>query len=477
MADADPRDSRIVELERENAEHRTIIAVQAARIVELEEAIRKLTAKLGQNSLNSSLPPSRDNSDARKKRRSRGKRKRKRGGQNGHKGANRELRPAEEADEIVDHVPDRCGDCGRRLRGLDPDPQRRQIVELPPIKTHLTEHRFHSLPCECGAVTRADTPPELRHGDFGPHLCALVSLLGGGYRMSKRNIRSLLSDVLGIEVSLGAVSNIEARASEELAALHDEALRRIRSSPFVNMDETPWSEGRGSAWLWVATTCEVAYFRIAPERSAAIVEQILGEDFGGIVGNDRAKAYLVIDPEKRQICWFHLGRNFQSKIELGGADARFGRQMRAFERRLWRAQHLFEAGSIDRSSYDRRMKMLRGEVHRAIVGWAASGDPKLGVAAMATNLLQLEPALWTFVDNPHVEPTNNLAERDIRHPVIWRRSSFGTDSSRGSRFVERILTVVATCRKQARSPFRFLADFLTAAWAGHACPPLIHNTS
>jgi transposase len=238
------------------------------------------------------------------------------------------------------------------------------------------------------------------------------------------------------------------------------------------MDETPWVESRESAWLWVATTHEAALYLIAPERSAAIVRQILGEEFSGIVGSDRAKAYLIIDPEKRQLCWFHLGRNFQSKIELGGEDAVFGRQMRAFESRLWRAQHLLEAGKIDRASYDRRMKMLRGEVQRAIEGWAATApDPTVGVGAMCHNLVELEPALWNFVEHPGVCPTNNRAERDIRMPVIWRRSSFGTDSQRGSRFVERILTVVATCRKQARSSFRFLADFLSSVWGPHPQHP------
>ncbi len=153
-----------------------------------------------------------------------------------------------------------------------------------------------------------------------------------------------------------------------------------------------------------------------------------------------SKAYLVINPERRQLCWFHLGRNFQSKIEPGGDDAIFGRRMRAFERRLWRAQHLLESGSIDRVSYDRRMKMLRGEVLRALEGYAAAAaDPTVGVGAMCHNLLAREPALWKFVDHPGVAPTNNRAERDVRRPVIWRRSSFGSDSPRGSRFVERVL--------------------------------------
>lgn len=388
--------------------------------------------------------------------------------------------PPDQVDAIVDHKPSHCGACDRRLGGTDPEPRRRQVFELPELKAQVTEHRFHSLSCDCGAVTHAPTPPELQHGDCGPRMSAFVAGLSGRYRVSKRNIQSLLGDVFGITVSLGLVPKIEARVSAAIAPLYDQVQQRVRVSAFVNMDETPWVECRDSAWLWVATTHEAALYRIAPERSAAIVKQILGEDFSGIVGSDRAKAYLVIDPEQRQLCWFHLGRNFQSKIELGGQDAVFGHQMRAFESRLWRAQHLLEAGKIDRDGYNRRMKLLRAEVHRAIEAWAAAApDPTVGVGAMCHNLAKLEPALWAFVDHPGVAPTNNRAERDIRHPVVWRRSSFGTDSPRGSRFVERILTVVATCRKQARSAFRFLADFLSSTWAAQPqlAPRLLPDSS
>lgn len=476
MEKPDPRDRRIAELEALVEHQAATIARLEARIKELEGVVAKLTAKLGQNSLNSSLPPSRDSGEARRGRPKKGKGKRRRGGQKGHVGAKRTLVPQDEVDELVLCIPETCDKCGDRLDGHDPEPLRRQIVELPPVKPHVTEHQFHSLKCRCGAVTRMPVPPRLQHGDFGPRLCALISLLSGAYRLSKRSIQTLLSEVLEINVALGSVSNIEARTSRALESAHGAALQEIRSAPFVNMDETSWSEGNSSCWLWVATTSDVAYYRIAPDRSASVVGDILGEAFAGIVGNDRAKAYLVLEPEQRQLCWFHLGRNFQSKIELGGQDATFGRQMRAFERRLWRTQHLFEAGELERATYTRRMKMLRGEVFRALSSWASSGDPRVGVAAMSTNLLKLESAMWTFVDNPHVDPTNNRAERDIRHPVVWRRSSFGTDSESGSRFVERILTTVATCRKQRRSPFRFLTDVLTAVWAGREPAQLIPNT-
>lgn len=458
------KDRRIAELEEQ-------VRALEEQVRVLSAQVRDLLAQLGRNSNNSSLPPSRDGVDARAQRVRKPKSKRSRGGQKGHRRAMREMVPPERVDEVVEVKPTKCGDCGRALGGEDPEPRRRQVTEIPEIVAQVIEYRLHTLTCPCGHHTRAAVPLEAAHGSFGPRLSALVALLTGGYGVSKRNAQELLSDVLGVDLALGSVSKLEARASEALASACDEVLGHVRRSPCVNMDETGWVEDHAKAWLWVASTPEAAYYRIAGDRSSGIVTDILGAEYEGVIGSDRAKAYLVHSPELRQVCWFHLGRNFQAKIELGGEAEVFGKQMRAFEGRMWRAEHGFAAGDITQESYDHRMKMVQGEMHRALEQWSHhEGD---GIAGMCKNLLQLEPALWNFVGNPDVEPTNNRAERDIRPAVVWRRRSFGTDSPAGSRFAERILTVVRTCKRQARRAFEYLTEAMTAARRGLSAPPLL----
>jgi len=99
------------------------------------------------------------------------------------------------------------------------------------------------------------------------------------------------------------------------------------------------------------------------------------------------------------------------------------------------------------------------------------GDAK--IEGMAKEILKHEPALFTFVYADGVEPTNNKAERALRNAVIWRKISFGTDSERGSRFVERILTVTATLKQQHRHALSFLSDACDAALNGHRPPSLL----
>ena len=462
MSELDAKDRRIAELE--------------ARVAELEEQVRQLLARLGRNSINSSLPPSRDGQEARNQRKRKGKSRRKRGGQKGHTKAERALLPVEDVDEVTEYVPTHCADCNAKLQGEDPAPERRQLTEIVKIEPRVVEARSHTLCCErCGSRTRAGFPEEYEHGAFGPNLWAAVCLLTGEYRMSKRNAQGLLRELLGVDVALGSISKIEARASKVLVSVQQEVLAHIRAAPSVNMDETSWTEGREKCWLWVAATPSAAYYEIAEDRGSDVVVSILGEDFGGVVCSDRAKAYLIITPENRQACWFHLGRNFQSKIELGGEAAKFGEQMRAFEGRLFNAERLHNAGKITRASYEHRMTLVRGEMHRALVAWSTYEVD--GIAGMCRNLLDLEPGLWNFIDNPAVEPTNNRAERDIRHPVVWRRSSFGTDSPSGSRYVGRILTAVRTCKKQGRRAFEYLADLFSASVHASPLPRLLLDSS
>ena len=96
-----------------------------------------------------------------------------------------------------------------------------------------------------------------------------------------------------------------------------------------------------------------------------------------------------------------------------------------------------------------------------------------GTAGTCRDILKREEALWTFVDVPGVEPTNNLAERQIRPGVLWRKGSFGTQSAAGSRFVERIMTVVSTLKQQGRNVLDYLAEACEAANQGRPAPSLL----
>jgi len=460
----DWRDDRIEELERENAALR-------ARVTELEARIRELEARLGKSSGNSSRPPSSDPPGtpppALPKRTGR-----KRGGQPGHAKHSRPLVPPERITRTIVVKPEECRRCGNALEGDDPDPYRHQVTEVPKVLATVEEYQLHTLDCRrCGISTRATLPPGVPAGQFGPRLQAMVSVCSGAYRMSKRGIEELVEDFFDVPIALGSVANLEQATSEAVAAPVAEVARVIREQPAVHADETGWFEGSKRAWLWAAVTAQLALFLVRMSRGAKVAQELLGAAFAGILISDRWSAYTWVDVTRRQLCWAHLLRQFRGFQDYGPEASAIGEPLELLTETMFHAWHRVRDGTMTRSAFQKLMPPLRQYVVMHLR--AGMSCPVQRVAGRCREILALEPALWTFVDIAGVEPTNNAAEHGVRHPVLWRKSSFGTDSPCGSRFVERILTVVTTLRLQGRNVLDYVTEACEAALQGRPPPSLL----
>lgn len=446
------------------------------RIAELEAE----NARLKRNSSNSSKPPSSDLPGL-PRQQPKAPSGKPRGGQPGHKRAVRELVPADQVSQHIELVPDTCVGCGGQLCGHDPEPHRHQVVELPAIVAHVTEYAQHALRCRtCGTTTRAALPVGAPRGHFGPRLTAFIALLSAKYRLSKRAVRACLHDIAGISIALGMVAKAERHVAFALehpvADAH--AYVQAQSAIALHADETGWREQKKRAWLWVAATQLVTVFLIATHRSAAVARQLIGESFAGTLVTDRWSAYNWFDCARRQLCWAHLKRDFQAWVDGGtSAGQRFGRALLGQTAEMFRLWHRVRDGTLDRQAFQKAMEPIQIEVTTILESTAACRTPD--VVGTAREILKLSNALWTFVDVEGVEPTNNFGERQIRHAVMWRKTSFGTDSQRGSRFAERMLTVCATLRSQNRNVLDFLTD-ACAARLKHTLPPSLlpnHTTA
>lgn len=460
-------DARIAKLEALVASLMQTVEEQAAEIKELKR-------RLGQDSSNSDKPPSTD-PPHRPPRQKRERGQRKPGGQPGHDGHARELLPPEQVDEIHEHKPPACRGCGRRLRGNDPSPLRHQVTEVPPVKPTVVEHRLHTLDCACGQRTRAELPVGVPRGAFGPRLQALVGLLTGAYRVSKRNTLQLLSDCFGVQIALGSIKRLEDDLSVALAAPVEEAKEYVRSQPAAGMDETSWRQAGRKAWLWTAVTSLVVVFAIRFSRGSKVAKELVGEDYKGRIVSDRWSGYTWVSPKRRQLCWAHLKRDFQKIAEAGGELAAIGEALQDRRKQLFAWWHRVRDGTLRRSTFQTYVGPLRAEVKDLLRQGKACTDEKL--SGMCGEILKLEVAMWTFVRVEGVEPTNNEAERALRHAVIWRKTSFGTQSEAGTVFVERILTAVSTLRLQQRSVLDYLAELCSAALQDRAGPSLLPPAS
>ena len=444
-------------------------AAVLALVQSLEKRVASLEARLGQDSSNSSKPPSSDPVHV-KRRPPRPPSGKTRGGQRGHKRHTRELVPPERLTGIVECRPDACRGCGHGLEGEDPEPLRHQVAELPEVQPDVVEYRLHRVTCpRCGVKTRGELPAGVPRGAFGPRLQATVALLSGAYRLSKRQVQALLSDLLGLTASLGVVPKAERRASEALAEPVEAVYEHIRSAPAAGVDETGWREGRQRAWLWAAVTAEATAFRIARSRGTDALHALVGEPVGPVIVCDRFPTYARAP--NRQVCWAHLRRDFQSMIDrAAGGEAAGARLLRLSDLVFawWKRQ---EAGAVHRQTLRSYAAGLRPVVRSLLADGAAC--PCAWTAKVCRKLLDGERHLWTFAAVEGVPPHNNATERALRHGVIWRKTSHGTDSERGSRFAERMLTVVATCRRRGVEVLGYVTRCLQAHLDGRRPPGLV----
>jgi transposase len=450
---------------------RAVVKGLEATVALQEERIRELEARLAQNSTNSSKPPSSDPPGvARPGKKPKG---RKRGGQPGHRGHHRMILPPERVEEVV-HEPESCEHCGHSLADAEEGRPAHvhQVVELPPIRAEVKEHRMLCLRCpKCSGLTRAPLPAEVGGKHFGPRLTALAGLLAGHYRMSRRSVVDLLGRVLDVPApSLGSTEACTQETSAALELAYREALADVRASQWAGADETPWKLRGKKMWLWVGVAKRATVFRVTRGRGAKELEGLLG-DFEGIVSSDRWCAYQIYG--KRQLCWAHLARNFKKLGLRGGKAAQFaaeGEQVcdRVFER--WRC---YREGTLERDALKQGMRKIQASFRRLVERGAESINRK--VAGLCRNLLKLWPSLWTFLDE-EVELTNNTAERALRKAVLWRKNCFGNQSEDGLRYAERILSVSATCQQQQIHPLDFVARSITALRSGTPAPKLLPAT-
>ena len=438
-----------------------------ARVQRLEDEVAELKGRLNQDSTNSSLPPSSTHPHA-KPLPTKPKSKRRRGGQPGHDKHERALIRVEDCQAVIPCVPTDCRKCGRALHGKDPEPLRHQVWELPDIKPVVTEYRRHRLVCACGASTCGELPAGVPSGQAGPRLIAFSGLLMACFRQSKRRAAQFLGTILNQPASAGWVVLLQSRCAEAVQPAYDELAAQLPEQAVLHIDESPTKEGPSKAWVWTVVASTFTLFACRTSRGADVLDDLLGEGFGGVIHCDRAKMYWRFG--RLQWCWAHLRRDFQALVDDPcHTRKRLGRDLMRPTGELFALWKRVRDGTLSRAEFRRRMPPIRETVEALLLRGYFNGRTR----GVCKELWEHREHLWTFVEVGSVEPTNNAAERALRHAVIWRKLSFGTQSAAGSRFVERLLTVIETCRRAGKNAFAWLTDAVRAHFRREPAPPLV----
>jgi len=435
---------RVEELEREN---RLLRRENQA----LKEENDRLKERLGLNSGNSSFPPSRDLYKKRLIKKS----GLKPGGQPGHVGKWREKLEANE--EISIHPEEYC-QCGGKIV-LAQKPYTHQKVELPVIKPIVTNYYLYHGRCSCCKKRyRARLPEGVSNDLLGPRAKAAVSSLTGFFKNSKREAQMIMEEILGLKISLGTLSKTEERVSLKCEKNYQQLEEKIQQSELLHIDETGHRLGKKKGWAWVFSNKSATLIKLTGSRGAKVLEKTLPLYEGKVV-SDRYSSYSYFLEDKRQVCWSHLMRDFERFAQSRDADLNFiGRNMVSIAKEMFGLHRRLLEKQIEHVFFLRRCRILR----RRLSYWLkrTSRLPGLDQAKrVSKNILKCESMMWKFLEDPlEIPPTNNLAERQIRKYVVYRKTSYFTWAERGERYIERMLSLFLTHQKE--NPFQKLLQLL-----------------
>ena len=458
---------------------KAFVLVLLGRIEELEGKVQELEAKVEKLTKrdpkltpdNSSLPPSSQHPHAKSKGPKTKASQKRLGTQPGHPKHNRDLIPADQCDQVIELKPETCRRCGQELSGVDYDPLRHQVWELPEIRAEVKEYQRHRLECPCcGTKTCAPLPSGIPQGQSGPRLVAFAGLLMGYYRQSKRRTALFLQDFLKMPCSEGLTVKMHCQVAQALEEPYEELKATLGEQSQVYMDETPAKQAQKKAWLWTVVAPFFAVFAIFPSRKAEALDKLLGDGFEGVIHCDRAKMYW--QEPKLQWCWAHLKRDIQALIDYPDNQVkRLGHDLMRQVRLIFKHWHRYQDEEIGWERFRRCMRPVRNEVGKLLGRGKISGNKRL--VGMCRELYGHQEWLWIFTEIQGIEPTNNTAERALRPAVIQRKLSFGTQSDKGSRFLERMLSVSETCRLQQRSAYDYLIQAVSASFSKNPPPSLL----
>jgi transposase len=371
-----------------------------ARIKELEEKVQKLTPQ------NSSVPPSAQHPHARPKPK-RGKNKRKQGGQKGHPKHRRELIAPEECDDVIPCIPDHCRRCGDVLQGIDVQPIRHQVWDLPPITPIIIEYQQHRILCPCcGITTCGELPSGVPTGQCGPRLAAFTGLLMGHFRQSKRRAAMFLEDLLNIPCSASWTVKIQNIVSDSLAAPYEQLRLELSKQKQLFVDESPTKQKNTKAWLWVAVAPMFVVFGIFLNRKRESLQALLGDYQDIILNCDRAKMYF--DCKCLQWCWAHLKRDIQKLRDSSDRQVkRLGDDLMRQQKLLFQHWKRYKAGEIQWSTFQNLVRPVRKEFEALLLRGKRSENKD--ITGMCKELYAHRDWLWTFTKVLGVCPGNAVA--------------------------------------------------------------------
>ena len=423
---------KLIELWK-NSEKKSARLEEENKTLKIENA--ELKERLGLNSRNSSIPSSKELYKMKENMpKDKPENSKKVGGQIGHKGSHRATM---EADEVVKiELLNECK-CGGEIVIYE-KPYVHQKVDLPEVKPYVVEYQLEHGRCKkCGKRKSSKLPEGVTPDTFGPRIKSVITALSGFYKNSKRETANIMRDIFNLNISIGSVSNSEGRVASKCKEAYEQVEEEVKASKVLHIDETSHYTKGKQGWCWMFTNNEASFIKLADTRTREFLSNSTFSNYKNLVVTDRLPVYNHFNNEKRQICWAHLLRDFERLSNSWNKEVKcLGNCLKDATVGLFTLNKYMLKGEIDVSKFISRAKELRRYIWYCLIKISYILEGKVS-SRVVKGIIKSEPMMWRFLDDPKNIPlTNNLAERQIRHYVVYRKNSYFAQSERGNRFLE-----------------------------------------
>lgn len=438
-------------------------------IDQLEGRIKALEDQLAKNSRNSSKPPSQDKYKRVEKDLSPSPTKRKAGGQKGHLGQGGKLK--EDPDHTIQYTLSACPDCGTDLQEVDLDEVlRKQVEDLPQIKTVVTEHQIEVKTCPCCGIQWQAGGCEVQHEfEYGPGIKSLAVYLSTYQFIPQQRIKELLG-LFGAQISTGTLNNFRTAAAKQIAPFLDSLRQDITQAPAAHFDETGIKVGGVNHWVHVASTNTLSYFDIHRNRGQKAHRDIgILPVFSGIVHRDAYRSYDDYSQSRHSLCCAHIIRELNFAIERNGQQPwakplvdlllaikkQVEARPEAVAERRWQGRYRQQYRALLQQGLQMNPPAQRPD------GQVKGATKQSKTYNLLIRLREREQDVLRFMAEPLAEFTNNQAERDLRMNKVRAKVSGGFRALTPAEEFMRIRSLISTAVKQAVCPLLALAQVFT----------------
>ncbi len=382
-----------------------------------------------------------------------------------HPGQWRHRPPEEAVSERIEVALEQCPHCAGELKACHHQVLEQTILEIPPVKPQVIRLRTYRQTCpHCQQLAESHHRLQVSKArgaastHLGPRSLGIAASLHHQLGLSMRKSCQALEELLGLKLSPGGLSQALQRIAHQLTPEYDQLLETLRQAPVMHMDETGWWVAGPGYWLWVVTNAQGTYYRVVPARNRETAKALIGQNFDGVLVTDCLNIYDGLEPPQQKCYAHHLKALAEALATPSGQKSLYLLELRALLHGallLKKAKHWLEPKTSQqwRQALETRAEQLLT---------TPRGDPDDAQCRLEERLRQRlskqQEHLFTFLDYPAVEATNNQAERQLRPAVISRKISCGNKTEAGAATWQVLASLAATCAQKGESFIQKVAD-------------------